>query len=770
MDNSAVIKNYLDRLLQKYQQWWKLYWLIDQEYERFDFGVEVQTEEEIQEDIPTQRGSEKKTISVLDGIDLYARKEPVLLVGQPGSGKSTALVRFLLKAVEQALQDPQAPIPIFIELRRCTLQSGGISTLIQETLERLGLEGADIKKLRFGNRPFLLLLDGLNELPSGQAFTKLNNFREDCADLGIPIVVTTRVLNAGSLGIERKLEIKPLSPLEIQRFFHICLPFESKQRLQKLSDRLRELGRTPLMLWMLYVVLKEPQGEIPNSRGELFRRFVWIYERKREKIYLDEDSKLDDETRRWWTRLLKPLAYEMMRSGKSGEPTDFRLVISKQDAETICKDFLKAEEVNNYSDLAIRCLDALIRHHLIQIDPEKQEIEFCHQLLQEYYAAEYLLEKLPELLKNEQGMWKLQHDYLNYLKWTEPIGLMMGLPDLAKQNLVKLIDSALKVDLLLGIQLLKLARSEDNPEIIQISLDHKIPCKLKTKLETIRSSNISSTVKRQIRSFDKGIIDKLDKNEYEHKINDALRALEEGRNHFINSMDINVFLSAVADPKLLPKLSNLLLVETADVESVIRITSATQTQCQFYNYTIATQSPPPPPGQQTSLKERYEDILDTIYHTGREIERKPQTYQNMGEEALRDIFLVALNGKYRGCATGETFNKNGKTDILLRDDGRNLFIAECKIWGGAELLRKTLDQLLGYATWRDTQLAMLIFNRNKNFSAVLKQIPDVIRKCPHVAERVPDESYDETGFRFILHHPDDSERKLLLTILAFDVP
>ncbi|PSB68239.1 hypothetical protein C7B61_01950 [filamentous cyanobacterium CCP1] len=517
-------------------------------------------------------------------------------------------------------------------------------------------------------------------------------------------------------------------------------------------------------------MLKEPQGEIPNSRGELFRRFVWIYERKREKIYLDEDSKLDDETRRWWTRLLKPLAYEMMRSGKSGEPTDFRLVISKQDAETICKDFLKAEEVNNYSDLAIRCLDALIRHHLIQIDPEKQEIEFCHQLLQEYYAAEYLLEKLPELLKNEQGMWKLQHDYLNYLKWTEPIGLMMGLPDLAKQNLVKLIDSALKVDLLLGIQLLKLARSEDNPEIIQISLDHKIPCKLKTKLETIRSSNISSTVKRQIRSFDKGIIDKLDKNEYEHKINDALRALEEGRNHFINSMDINVFLSAVADPKLLPKLSNLLLVETADVESVIRITSATQTQCQFYNYTIATQSPPPPPGQQTSLKERYEDILDTIYHTGREIERKPQTYQNMGEEALRDIFLVALNGKYRGCATGETFNKNGKTDILLRDDGRNLFIAECKIWGGAELLRKTLDQLLGYATWRDTQLAMLIFNRNKNFSAVLKQIPDVIRKCPHVAERVPDESYDETGFRFILHHPDDSERKLLLTILAFDVP
>ena len=481
MGNSAVIENYLNRLLRKYQQWWKFYWLIDQEYEQFDFGVEVQTEEAIQEGIPTQRGSEKKTISfsVLDGIDLYARKEPVLLVGQPGSGKSTALMRFLLKAVEQAFQDPQAPIPVLIELRRCTIQSGGILTLIQETLERLGLESADIKKLRFGNRPFLLLLDGLNELPSRQALTELNNFRENCADLGIPIVVTTRALDADSLGIARKLEIKPLSPPEIQRFFQACLPFESKQRLQELSDRLRELGRTPLMLWMLYVVLKEPQGEIPDSRGELFRRFIQIYERKREeKIYLDEDSKLDGETRRWWTRLLKPLAYEIMRSGKSGEPTDFRLDISKQDAETICKDFLKAEEVNNYPDLAIRCLDALIRHHLIQLDPEKQEIEFCHQLIQEYYAAEWLLDRLPKLTDEQ-----LKYYFLNYLKWTEAIGLMMGFPETTEKQALAIVELALdKVDLRLGARLAGEVKPPLQEQTVTLIRTQKVPELLKVHL------------------------------------------------------------------------------------------------------------------------------------------------------------------------------------------------------------------------------------------------------------------------------------------------
>lgn len=382
MVGSAEIQNYLQRLQNKYQQWWKLYKLLDEEYEPFDFRIEVQTEEPVQEDSSTQHRTKQKTIPfpILDGIDRYVAKEPVLLVGQPGSGKSTALVRFLLKAVKQARQDPQAPIPVLIELRRYNAQSR-LLTLIQDNLKRLGLKGADIEELRVADRPFLLLLDGLNELPSRQALVNLRNFREDCADLGIPMIVTTRSLDGDNLGIERQLEIKSLTSLEIQRFFQTCLPQESKQRLQELSDRLHELGRTPLMLWMLYVVLKEPQGKIPDSRGELFRQFIWIYERKREeKIYLDEDSRLDGETRRWWTRLLKPLAFEMMRSGKSGEPTNFRLEISKRDAESICKDFLKAQEVNNYSDLAIRCLKSLIDHHLIQFDSEKQEIEFCHQL------------------------------------------------------------------------------------------------------------------------------------------------------------------------------------------------------------------------------------------------------------------------------------------------------------------------------------------------------------------------------------------------------
>lgn len=84
-------------------------------------------------------------------------------------------------------------------------------------------------------------------------------------------------------------------------------------------------------------------------------------------------------------------------------------------------------------------------------------------------------------------------------------------------------------------------------------------------------------------------------------------------------------------------------------------------------------------------------------------ERSPKAFEQMGEEDLRSHFLVQLNGQYEGRATGETFNFQGKTDILIREGDRNVFIAECKFWHGEKQLLETIDQLLSYLSWRDTK-------------------------------------------------------------------
>ena len=106
--------------------------------------------------------------------------------------------------------------------------------------------------------------------------------------------------------------------------------------------------------------------------------------------------------------------------------------------------------------------------------------------------------------------------------------------------------------------------------------------------------------------------------------------------------------------------------------------------------------------------DEYEYILSVLSNMVAVMERSPRAFKDMHEEDLRTHFLVHLNGHYEGQATGETFNYEGKTDILIRAETRNIFIAECKFWTGPAGLKEALDQLLGYTAWRDTKAALLL--------------------------------------------------------------
>jgi len=140
----------------------------------------------------------------------------------------------------------------------------------------------------------------------------------------------------------------------------------------------------------------------------------------------------------------------------------------------------------------------------------------------------------------------------------------------------------------------------------------------------------------------------------------------------------------------------------------------------------------------------------------------------MGEEGLRTHFLVQLNGQYEGRATGVTFNFQGKTDILIREEERNVFIAECKFWHGEKQFLETIDQLLSYLSWRDTKTAVFLFNRNANFSDVLKKIGEITPK--HKCFKRDLGKRGDSEFRYVFSHPDDPSRELVVTVLAFDVP
>jgi hypothetical protein len=186
---------------------------------------------------------------------------------------------------------------------------------------------------------------------------------------------------------------------------------------------------------------------------------------------------------------------------------------------------------------------------------------------------------------------------------------------------------------------------------------------------------------------------------------------------------------------------------------------------------IAPQLPPARPAappEPTLSDTVYRDILDTLQQMAEVMERSPHAYAHMDEETLRFQFLVPLNAKFEGEARGEAFNYGGKTDILITSQGRNIFIGECKIWKGEKALGEAIDQVLGYLSWRDTKTAILLFNRNRSFSEVLAKIQPTVERHPQCVSF--DGKNGETEFTFTFARTDDADRKLKLTVLAFDIP
>ncbi|WP_084649858.1 hypothetical protein [Stappia stellulata] len=164
----------------------------------------------------------------------------------------------------------------------------------------------------------------------------------------------------------------------------------------------------------------------------------------------------------------------------------------------------------------------------------------------------------------------------------------------------------------------------------------------------------------------------------------------------------------------------------------------------------------------------YNNILKIIQDMTLVMERSPAAFSRMGEEDIRQHFLVQLNGQYEGKATGETFNAEGKTDILIRHEGRNLFIAECKFWRGEKAHLETINQVLSYLSWRDTKTAVIVFNKNRDFSGVLQKISEATQQ--HAQFKSGPKIENETCFRYVFGQRDDPNREVILTVLAFDVP
>lgn len=161
--------------------------------------------------------------------------------------------------------------------------------------------------------------------------------------------------------------------------------------------------------------------------------------------------------------------------------------------------------------------------------------------------------------------------------------------------------------------------------------------------------------------------------------------------------------------------------------------------------------------------------MKLINDVGKNFERMPSLYKGKGEEDLRDHILMTLDPNFvLGSASGETFNKSGKTDIQLRYDSSVVFIAECKFWGGEKQYFATIDQLLSYLTWRDTKASVIIFVKQKDFSSILGKVKDETNRHSNYLGYL--NNPDENWFNFRFHLNGDKNREIKLAVQLYHLP
>lgn len=340
----------------------------------------------------------------------------LLVLGGPGSGKTVSLQRLAW----EISRDPDAPLPVLTELFRYAGEplSDWVLAALQETgCLRLDDTRALKAFLKQGSSRFMFLLDGLNEVQPAYRDTLVSEVvRWMKTYPEHPVVITSRpqdeLWRRLREEMDRVLVVQPVEDEQARQYLINHLPETGADLYDKLDERLREMVRTPLILWLI----KEAgaaEESIPGNRGELYRRFVSRMLRRDTRRQMD--AAIPEQKKR---DALRTLAYHLS--------LDQRLTCTREEAERIITTVL--DDVAQPS----KVLDACARHGLLAGD---EDLWFApHQTVQEYFAAQALCERWQK--EQQQSIllrwWqRAQGRSVLHLAgddwWTEPFVQMAGL-------------------------------------------------------------------------------------------------------------------------------------------------------------------------------------------------------------------------------------------------------------------------------------------------------------------------------------------------------
>ena len=217
------------------------------------------------------------TGALTDLLDTIRTRHRLLVLGEPGVGKTVALERMMWEITTA----PELIVPVYAPLIH---YDGDLLDSVRVALNETGILQLQTNREveAFINQyRCLFLFDGLNEVPG--------NHRECLqADLGKflrafsvhPCVITSRSQDKlwrrfhSREVVEDAVVIQRIGDEQVREYLIAHLGQQMGQELyDRMNEALHGLSRTPLFLWMIKEAGLSGE-ELPGNRGQLFDRFV----------------------------------------------------------------------------------------------------------------------------------------------------------------------------------------------------------------------------------------------------------------------------------------------------------------------------------------------------------------------------------------------------------------------------------------------------------------------------------------------------------------